>query len=33
MRRFGQIEKKLQKKKMTLAQMDALWDKVKAAEK
>lgn len=33
MRRFAKIEKKLQKKKMTLAQMDALWDKVKAAEK
>lgn len=33
MRRFAQIEKKLQKKKMTLAQMDALWEKVKAAER
>jgi len=33
MRRFSQIEKKLHKKKMTLEQMDALWDKVKAAEK
>ena len=32
MRRFSQIEKALQTKKMTLAQMDALWDKVKAAE-
>ena len=32
MRRFSQIEKKLQKKKLTLAQMDALWDKVKARE-
>lgn len=31
-RRFAQIEKKLQKKKMTLAQMDALWEKVKARE-
>jgi len=33
MRRFSNIEKALQKKKMTLAQMDALWDKVKASEK
>ena len=33
MRRFSKIESKLKKKKMTLAQMDALWDKVKAAEK
>lgn len=33
MRRFAKIEKKLKKKKMTLAQMDALWDKVKASEK
>jgi MazG family protein len=33
MRRFAQIEKKLQKKRMTLAQMDALWEKVKAAER
>jgi MazG family protein len=32
-RRFGQIEKALQKKKLTLKQMDALWDKAKAAEK
>ena len=32
MRRFGKIEKKLQKKKMTLAQMDALWNKIKASE-
>lgn len=32
MRRFSKIEKKLQKKKMTLSEMDALWDKVKAAE-
>ncbi len=33
MRRFGKIEAKLKKKKMTLAQMDALWDRVKASEK
>ncbi|MFH1347517.1 MAG: nucleoside triphosphate pyrophosphohydrolase [Candidatus Margulisiibacteriota bacterium] len=33
MRRFSKIETKLQKKKMTLAQMDALWDKVKASER
>ncbi|MFC1510795.1 nucleoside triphosphate pyrophosphohydrolase [Candidatus Margulisiibacteriota bacterium] len=33
MRRFSKIEKKLGKKKMTLAQMDALWDKVKSAER
>jgi len=32
MRRFSKIEKKLQKKKMTLEQMDALWDRVKAGE-
>ena len=32
MRRFSHIERKLQKKKMTLRQMDALWDRVKAAE-
>jgi tetrapyrrole methylase family protein/MazG family protein len=32
MRRFSKIEEKLQKKKMTLRQMDALWDKVKASE-
>ena len=32
MRRFAKIEKKLQKKKMTLAQMDALWNKIKASE-
>jgi MazG family protein len=31
-RRFSRIEKQLQKKKLTLAQMDALWDKAKAAE-
>jgi uncharacterized protein YabN with tetrapyrrole methylase and pyrophosphatase domain len=33
MRRFAQIEKKLQKKKMSLAEMDVLWEKAKAAEK
>lgn len=33
MRRFMQIEKKLLHKKMTLRQMDALWDQVKASEK
>ena len=33
MRRFSQIEKKLHKKKMTLEQMDALWNRIKAAEK
>jgi MazG family protein len=33
MRRFSKIESKLKKKKMTLAQMDILWNKVKAAEK
>ena len=34
MRRFSKIEKKIvtARKKMTLAQMDALWDKVKASE-
>lgn len=32
-RRFARIEKKLQKKKLTLQQMDALWDRAKAAEK
>lgn len=32
MRRFSTIEKKLQKKKLTLAQMDALWEKAKASE-
>ncbi len=32
MRRFAKIEKKLRQKKMTLAEMDALWDKIKAAE-
>jgi MazG family protein len=32
MRRFSKIEKKLQKKKMSLAEMDALWDKIKALE-
>ena len=33
MRRFAQIEKKLQHKRMTLKQMDDLWNKVKASEK
>ena len=33
MRRFGKIEEKLKKRKMSLAQMDALWNRVKAAEK
>jgi len=33
MRRFSKIEEKLQKKKMTLRQMDALWDRIKASEK
>jgi len=32
MRRFSKIEKKLGKRKMSLREMDALWDKVKAAE-
>lgn len=32
MRRFSHIEKKLRHKKMTLKQMGALWDKVKASE-
>ncbi|MBU0672187.1 MAG: nucleoside triphosphate pyrophosphohydrolase [Candidatus Margulisbacteria bacterium] len=32
MKRFSKIEKKLQKKKLTLAQMDALWEKAKASE-
>lgn len=32
MRRFSKIEKKLQKKKMNLKQMDELWNKIKAAE-
>lgn len=32
MRRFGKIEQQLLKRKMTLTQMDALWNKVKAAE-
>jgi ATP diphosphatase len=32
MRRFSRIEKKLQRKKMSLKEMDALWNKVKAAE-
>jgi MazG family protein len=33
MRRFARIEKALQKKKLTLKQMDALWDKAQAVEK
>lgn len=33
MKRFSKIENKLQKKKMTLAEMDTLWNKVKAAER
>ena len=33
MRRFGQIEKKLQKKKLTIEQMDDIWKKVKAQER
>ena len=33
MRRFSHIEKKLEKKKMTVAQMDALWNKIKTAER
>ena len=32
-RRFGQIEKRLQKKKLTIEQMDAIWRKVKGREK
>lgn len=32
-RRFSKIEKKLEKKKLSLAQMDTIWEKVKAAEK
>ena len=32
-RRFGQIEKRLQKKKLTIEQMDAIWSRVKASEK
>ena len=32
MRRFSRIEKACLKKKMTIEQMDALWDKIKAAE-
>jgi len=31
-RRFGRIEKALRKKRLTLKQMDALWEKTKAAE-
>ena len=33
MRRFSKIEKKLVRKKMTIEQMDALWDKIKKSEK
>ena len=33
MRRFSHIEKVLQKKKLTVEQMDEIWNKVKAAEK
>jgi len=33
MRRFSQIEKKLMQKKMTIKEMDALWDRIKKAEK
>ncbi len=33
MRRFAKIEKKLAKKRMTLAQMDALWERVKSSER
>ncbi|OGB87451.1 nucleoside triphosphate pyrophosphohydrolase [candidate division WOR-1 bacterium RIFCSPLOWO2_02_FULL_46_20] len=32
MGRFFKIEKKLKKKKLTIEQMDALWDKIKASE-
>ena len=32
MRRFGQIEKQLQGKKLTIGEMDAIWRKVKAKE-
>jgi MazG family protein len=32
-RRFSHIEKKLKKRKLTVHEMDAIWDKVKAAEK
>lgn len=33
MRRFSHIEKKLERKKLTIQEMDALWNEVKAAEK
>ena len=33
MRRFGQIEKVLNKKKLTVEQMDEIWNRVKAREK
>jgi uncharacterized protein YabN with tetrapyrrole methylase and pyrophosphatase domain len=33
MRRFARIEKALLEKKLTLAEMDALWNKAKAEEK
>ncbi|MDD5593256.1 MAG: nucleoside triphosphate pyrophosphohydrolase [Candidatus Margulisbacteria bacterium] len=33
MRRFSKIEEKLEKKKLTIAEMDTLWNKIKAAEK
>lgn len=32
MRRFSEVEKRLHKKKMTLAEMDELWNQVKARE-
>jgi MazG family protein len=32
-RRFGQIEKRLQKKKLTIEQMDAIWREVKGRER
>ena len=32
MRRFAKIEKKLRKKKMTLAEMDELWNRIKVSE-
>ena len=32
-RRFSKIEKKLKKRKLSLPEMDAIWEKVKAAEK
>jgi uncharacterized protein YabN with tetrapyrrole methylase and pyrophosphatase domain len=33
MRRFGQIEKQLQKKNLTIEEMDAIWRKVKGRER